>query len=227
MILITGASKGVGKYLFDYYLSIGEEVYGTYNSTLPESIEQKERYAKVDVASYTEVESWIQSLELSAELTLINCAGITYNAYVHKSDPISWKKVIEVNLLGVFHTIRAVIPEMRANRFGRIVNFSSVAAQKGTPGVSAYAASKSALWGLCKSIAVENASFGITINNINLGYSELGMIEQVPDKFKEQIISQIPGGELCSKEDISGCVNFLRQNTYTTGTSIDLNGGIY
>ena len=227
MILITGASKGIGKYLFDYYRLIGEQVYGTYNSTLPEFIEQKERYAKVDVANYAEVESWIQSLELDSELTLINCAGVTYNAFTHKSDPYHWRKVIDVNLLGVFHTVRAVIPEMRTKRFGRIINLSSVAAQKGTPGVSAYAASKSALWGLCKSVAVENASLGITINNINLGYSELGMIEQVPDKFKEQIKSQIPGGEFCSKEDISSCVDFLRQNAYTTGTSIDLNGGIY
>lgn len=227
MILITGASKGVGKYLFEYYSSIGEEVYGTYNSTLLESIEQKERYTKVDVSSAEEVEQWIQSLDLDTELTLINCAGITYNAFAHKSDPQSWKKVIDVNLLGVYHSIRAILPIMRAHKFGRIINFSSVAAQKGTPGVSAYAASKSALWGLAKSIAVENASLGITINNVNLGYSELGMIEQVPEKYKEQIKNQIPGGEFCSKEDVSKCVEFLRQNAYTTGTSIDLNGGIH
>ena len=80
---------------------------------------------------------------------------------------------------------------------------------------------------MAKSIAVENASKGITINNINLGYSELGMIEQVPEIYKEAIINQIPNGELCKKEDIFKCVEFLRDNSYTNGSSVDLNGGLF
>ena len=135
--------------------------------------------------------------------------------------------VIDVNLIGTYNVIRALLPYMRAQNYGRIINFSSVAAQKGTPGISAYAASKSALWGLAKSIAVENASKGITINNINLGYSELGMIDQVPDKFKEQIKAQIPNGEFCKKEDVFKCVEFVKNNDYLNGSSIDLNGGIF
>ena len=225
MILITGASKGVGKYLFDYYMSKKEDVFGTYNSTILHS--KNGRYTKIDISNYQDVENWINSLPLKKEITLINCAGITYNAFTHKSDPDSWKNVIDVNLMGVYFAIRAILPYMRENKYGRIINFSSVAAQKGTPGVSAYAASKSALWGLSKTIAIENASLGITINNINLGYSELGMIEAVPEKFKEQIKSQIPGGEFCTKENIVNCVEFLRQNSYTNGSSVDLNGGIY
>ena len=116
---------------------------------------------------------------------------------------------------------------LREDNFGRIINLSSVVAQKGTPGTSAYAASKAALWGMSKSIAVENALKGITINNINLGYSELGMIEQVPEKYQDTIKAQIPSGEFCKKEEVFKCVEFIRNNDYLNGSSVDLNGGIF
>jgi NAD(P)-dependent dehydrogenase (short-subunit alcohol dehydrogenase family) len=115
---------------------------------------------------------------------------------------------------------------MREQKFGRIINFSSVVAIKPTQGISAYAASKSALWGLSKSIAIENAALNITINNINLGYSELGMIEMVPDEYKKVIIAQIPAGILCEPKDILNTVRYIRSTRYLTGTSIDLNGGL-
>lgn len=229
MILITGASRGVGKYLFEEYSKFSNKVYGTYNSTLPKNyiVDSSEKYFKVDVKNFEEVEEWVDSLEFDSEITLINCAGISYNAFTHKSDPEIWKNVIDVNLVGTYNVIRALLPRMRDDNFGRIINFSSVTAQKGTPGISAYSASKSALWGLSKSIAVENASKGITINNINLGYSELGMIEQVPETYKEVIKKQIPNGDFCKKEDVFSTVNFLRNNEYTNGSSIDLNGGFF
>ncbi len=227
MIIITGASRGVGRFLFEKYESLGENVYGTYNTTIPKITKDNGNYAKVDIVNNENVEDWIKNISLSKNITLINCAGISYNAFAHKSDVEKWKSVIDVNLIGTFNVIKALLVEMRANNFGRIINFSSVAAQKGTPGISAYAASKSALWGLTKSVAVENASKGITINNVNLGYSELGMIEQVPDKFKEIIKSQIPNGEFCKKEDIFKCVEFIRNNNYINGSSVDLNGAMF
>lgn len=227
MIVITGASRGVGAYLFNEYVSQGENVFGTYNQTKPEQGLANGAFHKVDVTKYDEVENWIKEIDLDENITLINCAGISYNAFTHKSDVDKWRNVIDVNLIGAYNVIRALLELMRANNFGRIINFSSVAAQKGTPGISAYSASKSALWGLSKSIAVENASKGITINNINLGYSELGMIDEVPEKFKEIIKSQIPGGEFCKKEDIFKCVEFIRKNDYMNGSSVDLNGGIF
>ncbi len=227
MIIITGASRGVGAYLFKKYESIGEKVFGTYNLTKPQNSKDNGVYHQVNVVNYDEVENWINELGDLKELTLINCAGISYNSFAHKSDVEKWKNVIDVNLIGTYNVIRAVLVHMRENNFGRIINFASVAAQKGTPGISAYSASKSALWGLSKSIAVENASKGITINNVNLGYSELGMIEEVPEKFKEIIKSQIPSGEFCKKEDIFKCVEFIRNNVYLNGSSVDLNGGIF
>jgi|TARA_B110000037_G_scaffold222390_1_gene296989 NAD(P)-dependent dehydrogenase (short-subunit alcohol dehydrogenase family) len=227
MIIITGASSGVGKFLFDTYTELGEEVYGTYNKSVPETTKHNGHYNKVDIVKYDEVENWIKSISLLKDIVLINCAGITYNAFAHKADVELWKNVIDVNLTGTYNVIRTILPLMREDNFGRIINFSSVVAQKATPGISAYAASKSALWGMAKSISIENASKGITINNINLGYSELGMIKQVPEKYKAAIKAGIPSGEFCQKEDVFKCVEFVRKNNYLNGSSIDLNGGIF
>jgi len=223
MIIITGASRGIGKFLFEQFSAEKFDVVGAYNST---AIADK-RYYKVNTVDYNDVTSWIEKLQSELkDIALINCAGITYNAFAHKSDPLIWKNVIDVNLIGTYNCIRAVLPIMRSQKFGRIINFSSVVAIKGTPGISAYAASKSALWGLSKSLAQENGALNITINNINMGYSELGMIDQVPESFLEVLKKQIPSGRLCSKEDIFKTVKYLIENEYTNGISIDLSGGI-
>lgn len=226
MIIITGASRGIGKFLFkSFFSNSDEEVIGTYLNSLPS--EYISQYVKLDVCDFNAVFSFVES-KYSAlkDLTLINCAGVTYNTFAHKSDPENWKRVIETNLFGTYNLIRTVLPIMREQRFGRIINFSSVVAIKPTPGVSPYAASKSALWGLSKSVAIENASLNITINNINLGYSELGMIEMVPDEFKKKIIAQIPAGMLCEAGDILNTVNYLRSTRYITGSNIELSGGL-
>ncbi|NJW53440.1 SDR family NAD(P)-dependent oxidoreductase [Salinimicrobium oceani] len=224
MIIITGASRGIGKFLFDSYHT-EEKVIGTYLNSEPS--ENAEKYIKLDVGDFEQIEKFMDenSGDLN-DITLINCAGISYNSFAHKSDPAKWQKVIETNLFGTYNFIRALLPVMRQQKFGRIINFSSVVAVKPTPGVSAYSASKSALWGLSKSIAIENAALNVTINNVNLGYSELGMIKTVPEEFKNQILAQIPAGKLCEPVDILNTVQFLRSTSYLTGSSIDLSGGL-
>ncbi len=227
MIIITGASRNIGKYLFERYTG-REEVIGTFFKTLFDSSPSTTNLYKVDVADLDSVISFFSKIEKSLNnITLINCAGISYNAFAHKSDPSEWKKVIETNLFGTYHMIRAFLLKMREQNFGRIINLSSVVAQKGTPGVSAYAASKSALWGLAKSLAQENGSKGITINNINLGYVNLGMgVEQVPENYQFQLKEQIPTKAFCEPEDIYNTIEYLRNTTYINGASIDLNGGL-
>tara|TARA_R110002051_G_scaffold325568_1_gene428953 strand:- start:2831 stop:3511 length:681 start_codon:yes stop_codon:yes gene_type:complete len=225
MIIITGASRGIGKYLLESFINSNEQVIGTFNSSLPK--QNSKYYEKINVSNINEISDFINSKkEVLKDITLINCAGISNNGFGHKIDYEKWKEVIDVNLLGTYNFIRSVLPIMRAQKFGRIINFSSVVAIKPTPGVSAYAASKAALWGLSKSIAVENAALNITINNVNLGYSELGMIETVPEEYITKIINQIPMGALCSSQDILNTVNYLRTTKYITGASIDLNGGL-
>ena len=224
MIIITGASRGIGEFIFNS-LHLKEEVIGTYLHTEPS--QNLEKFRKLNVNDFEQVNLFLeQNIEVLKNITLINCAGISYNSFTHKSDPEKWKKVVETNLFGSYNFIRAILPLMREQKFGRIINFSSVTAVKPTPGVSAYAASKSALWGLSKSVAIENASLNITINNINMGYSELGMIHTVPEEFKKGIISQIPAGKLCEPKDILNTVRFLRETQYITGSSIDLSGGL-
>ena len=226
MIIITGASRGIGEFLFKSFSKLpNEEVKGFYLSTQP--AKNIEKFVKIDLTDYDQVEAFVTAhVDELKDITLINCAGIIYNSFTHKSSPEQWKSVIDINLIGTYNIIRALLPIMRAQKFGRIINFSSVVALKPTPGISSYAASKAALWGLTKSIAIENAALNITANNINLGYSELGMIEMVPDEFKKNIISQIPTGILCPPDDILNTVNFLRTTRYITGSSIDLNGGL-
>ena len=142
MIIVTGASKGIGKYIFDHFLSIGENVIGTFNSTSASG----ENMEQVDVSSMDSVEKFYTKIaERIDRLTLINCAGISYTMMTHKSDPLLWKKVIDVNLTGTYNVIRTFLPKMREQKYGRIINFSSVVAMVPTAGVSAYAASKAGL----------------------------------------------------------------------------------
>ena len=225
MIIINGASRGIGLFLFDKYLQSGIDVVGTYNSTNP--TDHPDKFYKVDVTKPEQIKEFFNKIDnLSTEISLINCAGTNYNSFAHKSDINNWKNVIETNLIGTFNFIRIALEYMRRERFGRIVNFSSVVAQKGIPGTSAYAASKSGLWGMTRSIAVENAELGITINNINLGYFDIGMISEVPQKFKEGIIQSIPSKKLGDPEEIFQACEYLRNSPYINGTSIDISSGL-
>lgn len=225
MIIINGASRGIGKFLFDKYKEEGEMVLGTYNATKPD--QYGENYCQVDIRSTDSINSFIeQNHSKMKQIVLYNCAGINYNALAHKANIDEWRALINVNLVGTFAFINAILPIMREQQYGRIINFSSVVAQKGVPGTSAYAASKSALWGLAKSIVSENANNGITINNLNLGYFDIGMINDVPKKYHEVILKQIPANKFGDPQVIYNTCELLRYNDYINGASIDINGGL-
>lgn len=227
-ILITGASRGIGLYLLKQFKAEGLTVSGTYSGTLPEE-DVKNCFSKVDIANTEDVQSWINSVvDVDDEIVLINCAGINYNSTARRADVDDWMKVIDVNLGGTFRAINAVLPLMYKRGFGRIINFSSIVAQKGVPGTSAYAASKSALWGMSKAIAVENARKNITINNINLGYMNTGMtLSDVPEELRNEMLQQIPMRKFGDLDDIYKTVEYLIDTEYITGTTIDLNGGLF
>jgi len=227
MILITGASRGIGNFLFKKFLASGKTVFGTYLNTEPTD-SNDEYFTKVDIGKPVDVQNWIFSIKGSLKrVVLINCAGSNYNAMAHKADLVRWSKIISTNLVGTFSVIQAVLPFMREEGFGRIINFSSIVAQEGIPGTSAYAASKSGLWGLSKSISAEVASKGITINNLNLGYFNIGMINEVPLNIQDQIKQKIPCRKFGDPEDIYQTVRLLIRSNYINGTSIDINGGLH
>ncbi len=227
-ILITGASRGLGSYLLSRFCNDGQKVYGTYNSTIPDST-LSNFFCKVDICNSHSVKNWImQSVNANDEIVLINCAAINYNAIGSKADITQWQHVIDVNLIGCFRTIQACLPYMHEKRWGRIINFSSVVAQKGIYGTSAYAASKAALWGLSRSLAIENAKLNITINTLNLGYMEIGMtINDVPEPLRQDMLNQIPEHTFGAPENVYQAILFLINSPYTTGATININGGLY
>ncbi len=227
MILITGASRGIGKFLFGEFIKAGEEVYGTYYSENKE-FENNDRYFRLDVSDYEQAEKTVSRLEEKInKFKLINCAGNNYSCFTHKSSPQKWNDVIVTNLIGTYNMIRASLPIMREQGYGRIINFSSIVAETGIPGTSAYAASKAGLWGMTRSIAVENAMKGITINNLNLGYFDIGMIEEVSEEYQKIVKSKIPTGKFGDPKNIYNAVKFIIDSEYINGTSVDINGAIY
>jgi NAD(P)-dependent dehydrogenase (short-subunit alcohol dehydrogenase family) len=163
---------------------------------------------------------------LTEKIELINCAATNYNSFAHKANPYDWGEIIRVNLLGTFHVILALLPEMRKNNYGRIINFSSIVDRLGIPGTSAYAASKAGLLGLTRVLAAENASKGITVNNLNLGYFKIGMGCELPPELGNEIKKRIPVSEFGDPETIYNAVNFLINNSYVNGASLDINGGL-
>ena len=226
MIIITGASRGIGEFLLKNFISNGNNVIGTFLNTKPNNI-YKSNYYKLDIANIDNVKLFFDKIKNKINnIVLINCAGTNYNSFAHKSDLKLWKNVIDVNLMGTFNVISEVLPIMRKQNYGRIINFSSIVAQTGIPGTSAYAASKAGLWGLTKSIAVENANKGITINTLNLGYFNIGMITQVPKKFQELTKQKIPTKEFGDPKNIFSTINYIINNDYLNGASIDINGAI-
>jgi NAD(P)-dependent dehydrogenase (short-subunit alcohol dehydrogenase family) len=226
MIYITGAGRGIGKFLFEHFSNEGLNVVGTYNNSLPDS-KFIEKLSKVDITKPESIGNWFdKNHDNTGTNILINCAGINYSAFAHKADLDAWKSVINVNLMGTFNAIHRALPLMRDYGFGRIINFSSVVGQKGVAGTSAYAASKSALSGLVKCIAVENATKGITINNINLGYFDIGMISEVSEKFQSEILNSIPSKSFGKPKDILSTVKYIINTDYLNGASIDLSAGL-
>lgn len=227
MIIIIGASKGIGRFLFSRFKELELEVIGTYNSTHVGLEKDINNYHYLNILDISSIRNFVREIDPYNKIVLINCAGISYNSFAHKCDIEIWNNVIDVNIKGTFHVIREFLPIMRNQEYGRIINFSSVVTKKPTLGVSAYAASKSAINGLTKSIAFENGSKGITVNAINLGYTNIGMgINDIPENVREMLKKQIPSNRFCEPEEVFQTVQFLIHTEYVNGASIDINGGI-
>ena len=226
LILVTGASRGIGRFLLDSFRSEGHTVIGIFNSNPPEI--HQDCCHQVDLTQFGEVKAFVAKHQFDLHnVVLLNAAGITYNALAHKAKIEDWMRVMNTNVGALFNLTSLLLPVMREEGYGRVVNFASVVAQAGVAGTSAYAASKSALWGLSRALAVENAAKGITINNINLGYFDIGMIEQVPGPILEFIVQKIPAKRLGKPSEILSTVKYIIDTPYLNGTAIDLNGGLY
>lgn len=160
---------------------------------------------------------------------LVNNAGITRDSTLHKMTYEQWRSVIDIDLGGCFNVCRAVINGMRDRRFGRIVNISSINALSGQFGQTNYAAAKAGIIGFTKSLALENASRGITVNAIAPGYTDTGMVRAVPPKVLEGILASVPVGRLATPDEIARGVLFLVEDhaAFITGATLSINGGKY
>lgn len=227
MIIITGVSGGIGSYLFYKFNKDLIFTYGFYNKFRPEYY-NKPNFFQIDISNIYVIKKWVKENEDKLNnIVLINCAGINYNSFAHKTDIAEWYNIIDVNVKGTFNIIHALLPFMRKQQYGRIINFSSVVAQSGAPGTTAYASSKSALWGMTKSLVKENASKGITINTLNLGYFNTGMIKEIPNNVLTQIKQNIPSKSLGNPINIYIIIKALIEADYINGANIDINGGLF
>jgi 3-oxoacyl-[acyl-carrier protein] reductase len=171
--------------------------------------------------------------EIEAELgpvdVLVNNAGITRDGLVVLMKEQDWDDVIQTNLKGAFNCIKAVTRPMMKQRYGRIINITSVVGVMGNPGQANYAASKAGIIGLTKSVAKELASRNITVNAVAPGFVETDMTADLPEKAKEAMLAMIPLGRAGTPEEVAGLTEFLASDTaaYITGQVVHVSGGMY
>jgi acetoacetyl-CoA reductase len=160
---------------------------------------------------------------------LVNNAGVTQDSRFVKMTPEQWHQVIDSNLNSIFNVTKNVLPFMIQNKFGRIINISSINGRKGQFGQCNYAATKAALFGFTKSLALEVASQGITVNTISPGYIATSMLSSVKPEVMDKIVSAIPLGRLGSPSEVASAVAFLAadESAFITGANLDINGGQY
>jgi len=226
MIVIIGASGGLGKYLVEV-LSKDSDVIGTYYSHKPEP-QLRTEFLQLDITSAASIEQFVNTVGNKLNhLVLINLAGISIDGFGHKMEENTWDRVVDTNLKGNFLISRALLPFMRQQGWGRIINVSSVVGEIGIPGTGAYSASKSGIFGLTRTLASENATKNITVNALALGYFKVGMISVIKPEIQEQIKSTIPMKRFGDPRNLELAVRFLIESDYTTGTVIDINGGLF
>ena len=234
-ILITGATGAIGNELLKKFIFLGGSVFasGTKTEKL-DNIKKQHSNVKVkkfDISEHSRIEEFIENvaLELGGLDILINNAGINMDNLSLRMKDDEWKKVIDINLTSTFLLSKHAIKKMLKNKYGRIVNITSVVGHTGNLGQTNYSASKAGVIGMSKSLAIEYAKKNITINCVSPGFIISDMTMNIAEKVKLYLTSRIPMGKLGTGEDVSNCVAFLSsdQASYITGETIHVNGGMY
>ena len=234
--LVTGGTRGIGHAISVALKSKGYRVAASYagNDTAAQKfqVETGIPVYKFDVGDWEATTKAVQQIEKDVGPidVLVNNAGITRDGMFHKMTKQQWDEVIGTNLNGLFNVTRNVWEGMRARKFGRIVNISSINGQKGQMGQVNYSAAKAGDIGFSKALAQEGARSGITVNVICPGYIATEMVKAVPqDVLEKSILPQIPVGRLGEPEEIARCVVFLASDEagFVTGSTLTANGGQY
>lgn len=233
--VVTGGVRGIGRGIAIGLKQAGYTVIATYQSNDSFAKELHADYGidilKFDVSDFNSCEMAIKTIKdrYGSVHVLVNNAGITKDAALHKMSIDQWQAVIRTNLDSVFNMSRLVIEDMRAASFGRIINISSVNAQKGQAGQTNYCASKAGVLGFTKALALETSGKGITVNAIAPGYIDTDMVRAIPEAILDKIISLIPMQRLGTVDEVAKMVQYLASDeaAYITGSTISLNGGQY
>lgn len=233
--LVTGGTRGIGRAISERLVKDGFKVAANFAGNEAAAKECADAIGvnvyKFDVGDYGACEAAVAKIE--AEVgpidVVVNNAGITRDAMLHKMTPEMWDDVLRVDLTSAFNLCRLTVDSMRERGFGRIVNISSINAQKGQMGQTNYSAAKAGLIGFTKAYAQETARKGITVNAVAPGYIDTDMVAAVPEKVLESIVASIPVGRLGKAEEIAACVAFLASEdaAFITGATITANGGQY
>lgn len=229
--LVTGGTRGIGAAIVKHLHDKNYDVYANYNSNDDAANAFKKEYdvnvIKFDVSNFADVANAMKALPRVD--ILINNAGITRDAFLHKMDESDWDAVINTNLKSAFNVTHAVIGGMRERNWGRIVSIGSINAQKGQIGQTNYCAAKAGLIGFTKALALESARKNITVNAICPGYIDTEMTAAIPHDILQSIIATIPMGRMGTPQEIAALVGYLvsEEASFTTGATFAANGGQY
>jgi acetoacetyl-CoA reductase len=233
--LVTGGTRGIGAAISQKLKNAGYHVVAVYHGDdkAAQKFQNKGEFSlyKWDVSHFQDCQEGVAQVtkDHGPIDILVNNAGITRDGVLHKMEYAQWAEVIQTNLTSCFNMCRQVIEPMRERGFGRIINISSINAQKGQFGQTNYSAAKAGMIGLTKALAQEGAAKGITVNAIAPGYIKTDMVQSLPQSILDQITSQIPIGRLGEPEEIARAVLFLASDEagFITGSTLSLNGGQY
>ena len=234
-ILITGATGGIGKALVKKFVSLDGNVLAT--GTKTEKLDELKKefpninILKFDISDHSKIEEFIENVssQLMGLDVLVNNAGMNIDNLSLRMNESEWKKVIDINLGSTFLMCKYAIKKMLKNKYGRVVNITSVVGHTGNLGQSNYAASKAGIIGMSKSLAIEYAKKNITINCVSPGFIKSKMTDNIVESVKAVLTSRIPMAKLGTGEDVSNTVAFLSSDSasYITGETIHVNGGMY
>ena len=234
-ILVTGATGGIGHALVKKFVSLNANVLATGTKTEKLDSLKKEfpniNILKFDISDHSKIEEFVENVysQLVGLDVLINNAGINKDNLSIRMKEDEWKKVIDINLGSTFLLCRSAIKKMLKNKYGRIVNITSIVGHTGNLGQANYAASKAGIIGMTKSLAIEYAKKNITLNCVSPGFIKTNMTENILENVKAMLTSRIPMSKLGSGEDVANSVAFLSSDeaSYITGETIHVNGGMY
>ncbi len=236
---VTGASQGIGRACAAELARAGARVVAGARqqqklARLVEEIRAEGGQAEavpLDVSSPDSIKAaFAQAAERFGPVTiLVNNAGVTRDWLALRMSSEAWHQVLETNLTGSFLCVQAALQGMMKQRWGRIINITSVVALSGNPGQANYVSAKAGLIGLTKSLALEIASRNITVNAVAPGFIATGMTEALDEKIREKILTAVPLKRMGEPEEIAKAVAFLagEDASYITGQVLSVNGGLY